>query len=292
MSADRAPNEFVDVPELVPGAVVSAVGYRSTDPAPRLHRGLPSPALTLVLSLDEPIVTGHTPAQATGPDADRHLVVLGGLHTQPAYIAQPAAQTGIHLALRPLAARALLGMPAGEVRQLSADGTEVLGPELARVRERMCETDSWSRRFALLADFLRHRYREAAYRPAPRPEVAEAWRWIAWHRGTGSMEGLARHVLLSRRQLTDLFRTEIGVTPKAASRLMRFEQARQRITGALVHDEALDLSAVAHSSGYYDHSHLVRDFQQYTGISPTGWLAEERRNIQAGAHINGEDLDA
>lgn len=272
--------------------MVSAVGYRSTEPTPRLHRGLPSPALTLVLSLDEPIVTGHTPAQASGPDADRHLTVIGGLHTHPAYIAQPDAQMGVHLALWPLAARALLGMPAGEVRQLSADGTEVLGPELARVRERMCEADRWSRRFALLADFLRHRYREAERQPEPRPEVVEAWRWLALHRGTGSIEGLARHVMLSRRQLTDLFRAETGVTPKTASRLMRFEQARQRIAQTLVHDEDLDLAAVAHASGYYDHSHLVRDFQQYTGVSPTGWLAEERRNIQAGTRRHGEDLNA
>ncbi|MCK1797539.1 helix-turn-helix domain-containing protein [Streptomyces sp. XM4193] len=292
MAADAARNEFVPLPGLLPGAVVSAVGYRMTDSAPRVHRGLPSPALTLVLSLDEPIVTGRSPAHATGPQAHREPIVLGGLHTGPAFIAQPCRQAGIQLAVRPCAARELLGLPAGELGMLGNDVGAVLGPDADRLREQLQEAQSWAERYALLAAFLRRRSEDAARRPGPRPEITAAWQWIARHRGAGSMEGLARHVLLSRRQLTELFRAELGVTPKAASRLMRFECARQQIVRSLGRDTAPDLSEVAHASGYYDHSHLVRDFRQYAGTTPTGWLAEERRNIQAGAHQRGEDLDA
>ncbi|MGV2920226.1 helix-turn-helix domain-containing protein, partial [Streptomyces alfalfae] len=62
----------------------------------------------------------------------------------------------------------------------------------------------------------------------------------------------------------------------------------RRCTAAVVRAVATgapqDLARVAADCGYYDHSHLVRDFRQYTGVSPTRWLAEECRNIQAGAH--------
>jgi AraC-like DNA-binding protein len=281
--------EFVSTARLLPDAVVSTVGYRITGPATVIHRGLPSPALTVVFSLDDPIVTGVSPTHATGPDAYRNQIILGGLHTSPAYIAQPAVQSGIQLAVRPLEARALFGLPASELRALTTEGADVLGKSATRLREQICEMTTWPERFAVLARYLRGRYEN---QKQPRPEVMEAWRWIAWHRGTGSMTGLAQHVLLSQRQLTTLFRAEVGLTPKAVSRLMRFENARQRMAQTVRNGTPSDLTAIAHACGYFDHSHLVRDFQQYVGTSPTQWIAEERRNIQAGAHQKSEAWDS
>ena len=107
---------------------------------------------------------------------------------------------------------------------------------------------------------------------------------MARFRGTGSMDGLARHVHLSGRQLRTLFDREVGMSPKQVSRLMRFDHAKQAIIEAVDAGGALDLTAIAVRTGFYDHAHLDRDFAALTGTSPTGWLAEERRNIQAGGH--------
>ncbi|MEU1950156.1 AraC family transcriptional regulator, partial [Streptomyces sp. NPDC020125] len=62
------------------GMVVTAVGYRSQGIPPTLHRGLPSPYLTLIFSLEGPVVGGVTPEQARGPGASRTEIVVGGLH--------------------------------------------------------------------------------------------------------------------------------------------------------------------------------------------------------------------
>ncbi|MEV5976109.1 helix-turn-helix domain-containing protein [Streptomyces sp. NPDC052114] len=282
--------EFVRAVPRLDGMVVSAVGYRTTGMRPTLHRGLPSPYLTVIFSLDGPIATGATPGQATGADAVRTDIVLGGLHQSPAYVAQPEHEAGIQLAVHPLAARALLGLPAAELAgQLVTAGTDVLGDRAAEIRERLCALERWADRFALLAAYLRHR--AAADRAAApvRPEVAEAWAWLARHRGAGTLDGLARHVALSERRLTALFRAETGLGPKQAARLMRFQHAKAAVVRAAAADTPRDLARIAADSGYYDHSHLVRDFQQYTGASPTRWLAEECRNIQAGAHGTDED---
>ena len=105
-------------------AVGSMVGYEITDDAPAVHRGLPSPWLTLVISLAGPVPTATEP----GEDAPlhRYASLVGGLHTSPAYIHQPAHQAGVQLALDPLAARDLLGVPAGELG-LVTDADDVLG---------------------------------------------------------------------------------------------------------------------------------------------------------------------
>ena len=48
---------------------------------------------------------------------------------------------------------------------------------------------------------------------------------------------------------------------------------------------SLDLSRIAVDLGYYDHAHLVRDFGDFAGLSPTAWIAEEFRNVQAGVDL-------
>ena len=103
------------------------------------------------------------------------------------------------------------------------------------------------------------------------------------------MDGLAAHVGLSSRQLTTLFGREVGLAPKQVSRLMRFGYARQRIVAGVRRGVRSDLAAIAADCGYYDQSHLDRDFAQYVGLSPTAWIAEERRNLQAAADPTGAD---
>ncbi|MFF1697178.1 helix-turn-helix domain-containing protein [Streptomyces sp. NPDC058257] len=282
--------EFVRAAPRLDGMVVSAVGYRTAGERPGLHRGLPSPYLTLIFSLDGPVATGLSPEQAVGPDAIRTDIVLGGLHQSPAYVVRPEHEAGIQLAVHPLAARALFGVPASELTGgLVTSGAQVMGRRAVDVRELLCEQGGWEERFASLSGYLRQRVADADADAAVRPEVAEAWAWLARHRGVGTLRGLSRHVALSERRLTTLFRAETGLSPKQAGRLMRFQRARDAVVRPVASGGAPDLARVAADCGYYDHSHLVRDFRQYTGVSPSGWLAEECRNIQAGSHGGGEE---
>jgi AraC-like DNA-binding protein len=168
----------------------------------------------------------------------------------------------------------------------------VLGRRVAELHERLLEQTGWEARFALLASYLRGRAAQADRAGRVRPEVGEAWAWLARHRGAGTLNGLAQQVALSPRRLTTLFRAETGLSPKQAARLMRFEHAKTTVVRALTAGAPPNLAQIAADCGYYDHSHLVRDFRQYTDVSPTAWLAEECRNIQAGGHRNGEQWEA
>ncbi|MEV0524830.1 helix-turn-helix domain-containing protein [Streptomyces sp. NPDC050439] len=282
--------EFVRAAPRLDGMVVSAVGYRTRGERPGLHRGLPSPYLTLIFSLDGPVVTGATPEQAGTRGAIGTDIVLGGLHQSPAYVVRPEHEAGIQLAVHPLAARALFGVPAAELAgELVTPGAEVMGRRAAELRELLCEQDGWEERFASLSAYLRQRAAAATSAGSVRPEVGEAWAWLARHQGVGTLRGLSRHVALSERRLTTLFRAETGLSPKQAGRLMRFQRARNAVVRPVAAGAAPDLARVAADCGYYDHSHLVRDFRQYTGASPSAWLAEECRNIQAGSHGGGEE---
>jgi AraC-like DNA-binding protein len=260
-------------------AIVAAHhGYRTRDVPPTHHLGLPSPYVTLIFTLHEPLrVVRHAdPRQA--PDSYRALV--GGLHTSAAVVEHGGAQSGIQLQLSPLGARGLLGVPAGELAGLDLHATDLLGRLGDGLQEQLQAADTWGGRFRLLNDQLG---RALDLERPPPPEVRRAWHLLCGSGGTARVADVARAVGWSERHLAGRFRTEIGLTPKSAARVIRFDRARRMLPGR-------SGAAVAATCGYADQSHLVRDFVDFTGLAPSAWLAAEVGNLQASDDTAGRHL--
>jgi AraC-like DNA-binding protein len=261
-------------------------GYRQRGGPPALHRGLPSPFLTLIFTLDEPltIVAHPDPGQPPGDFG----TLLGGLHASPALIGHEGAQSGIQVAVKPLGARALLGLPAGELAFADVPAEAVLGADCARIHDRVRVAGGWPERFGVLDEaFVALRDRHEA---APAPEVGWAWRRLLRSGGTVPVSELAAETGWSTRHLASRFRAEIGLGPKAAARVIRFDRARRGLlgsAGARPH-AGLGLADLAVACGYFDQAHLAREFRALAGCPPSRWLAEEFRNVQAGAWLAGE----
>ncbi|HKJ11018.1 MAG TPA: helix-turn-helix domain-containing protein [Ornithinimicrobium sp.] len=258
------------------------VGYAATGLSPGVHRGLPSDSLVMVFSIDEPV---HTAATFHDWLQGRHhsqWTVLGGLHTTAAWVDQPGRWRGIQVALHPLGARRLFGLPAAALPVTSWDARELLGSQLEEVHANLAAATSWSARYAVVTEFLTARL-ATEQGGVVRPEVTEAWRCLARGRGRARVAELAHHVGYSRRRLTDVFRAETGLSPKTAARLMRFDAARRAVALRSALGRPLDIAEIAVDNGYYDHAHLVREFTEFAGLGPTLWLREEFPNVQAGA---------
>ena len=121
--------------------VAHYTGYRQRGVPPARHRGLPSPFLTLIFTLDEPLVILAHPDPRQPPGDFGAL--LGGLHSTPALITHDGAQSGIQVALRPLGARALLGLPAGELAEIDVPAEAVLGGVCTELRARAVAAPGW-----------------------------------------------------------------------------------------------------------------------------------------------------
>ncbi|MGW7006857.1 helix-turn-helix domain-containing protein [Streptomyces sp. NPDC054933] len=254
-------------------------GYRQAGIAPARHRGLPSPYLTLIVTLDDPLVVAGHPDHRQAPGV--YASLLGGLHRAPALITHPGRQSGVQVALSPLGARSLLGLPAGELANIDAPADAVLGRRIESLRAGMVEASDWQQRFALLDAWLTGLIRPDRAVP---PEVARAWELLLRSGGAMSAAALADEVGWSGRHLASRFRTEIGLSPKAAARVVRFDRAR-RVIGDLARRPGPGtdptLAEIAVTYGYFDQAHLARDFRELAGCAPSRWLAEEFRNVQA-----------
>lgn len=283
-------------------------GYRQRGVPPATHRGLPSPYLTLILTLDDPLMLAEHPdlAQPSGS----YLLLLGGLHTSPALVTHDGRQSGVQIALSPLGARALLGLPAGELGGLDLHADDVLGPDVVEAHEALRLAADWPGRFAALDAWLLRRAAKLEAGP-PAGEVGHAWRLLLRTGGAAPVASVAREIGWSPRRLSGRFNDEIGLSPKAAARVIRFDRARRALAARVMaagpdgsgprprpgpglrsgpgprsgSGPGLGLADLAVACGYFDQAHLDREFRALAGCPPVHWVAEEFRNIQAGAHF-------
>jgi AraC-like DNA-binding protein len=273
---------------MAPGVVASATAYASSGLEPGSHRGLPSPWLTFLVSIDGPVRVSGTvaegaqgavfdPAAATSYD-----VMVAGLHPVAAVVEQPARQEGVQLALHPLTASTVLGCRAADLATVGDHGHEVLGRASVELHERVACARGEQQRLDVVQAWVRRRI-DTSHPRAVRLEVSRAWDLLAASRGMARITDVARDVALSPRQLRVLVEREVGLTPKQLARSFRFSEVVTGLTSGR------PLTEVAASAGYADQAHLSREFRQMVGCAPTTWLVEKRRNVQDGGHRNRPD---
>ncbi len=143
---------------------------------------------------------------------------------------------------------------------------EALGREGTRLVEQLAEASSWEARLDLLdASFGDREVATLA------PEVVWLRRQLVRSRGQARVELLMDETGWSRRHVTERFRRQIGITPKAYARLLRFRHAMALLGAPRC---GRSLADVAIEAGYYDQSHLTRDFAVLAGTPPGQFRTE------------------
>jgi AraC-like DNA-binding protein len=74
---------------------------------------------------------------------------------------------------------------------------------------------------------------------------------------------------LSQKKFIRHFTQEVGFTPKLYLRVKRFHRLLDRVWTM----PTVDWAPLAAEHGYYDQPHLIRDFREFCGFTPTQYLA-------------------
>ncbi|MEU6590499.1 helix-turn-helix domain-containing protein [Streptomyces sp. NPDC046881] len=238
-------------PSRVPGLGMAGFRVRELDAL----RMVPHPAVTLVLEFG----AGSPVLDCAGRQQRGSLVAGPGLGSGGAVRARGVNVECVQVRLSPVIARAVLGASPADLDGAVVSLGDLWGREASRIRERLGEVSSWQDRFAL-TDALLARRHEAG--PPVDPEVAWAWHRIVVSRGLIRVDGLAAEVGWSRKRLWSRFRSQLGLPPKRAVKLVRFDHAAHRLVAG---EHA---ARVAADTGYADQSHLHRDVMAFTGVTP------------------------
>ncbi len=152
----------------------------------------------------------------------------------------------------------------------SIDLEAVWGSAARTLRERLRENLSPCGKLCFLENFLLERY---AGRLTPHRVVEFAVRSFQRAPGVATVREVARSTGWSERRFSQIFREEVGLSPKSWTRIQRFQKAVKHL-----HRGAdLRLADLALECGYYDQSHFANDFRAFSGIDVTSYSALRTR---------------
>jgi len=166
------------------------------------------------------------------------------------------------VSFRPGAAGAILGVPMSDLTDGHIPIDALWGQRARTLHDQLLAAANPTHIFALLEQALRARLaRPILIHPA----VAHA---LVQSPNPGSplrVADVQRETGYSNRHFIALFRSAVGLTPKHYYRVQRFKAALQLLAGST----PASLASVAASVGYFDQSHLTREFRDLAGIAPT-----------------------
>jgi AraC-like DNA-binding protein len=240
--------------ELV-GKVSSYYGFRESTSTPVRRREGPGRDVVLIISFGEEwLING-----------ERFTSFAAGLHDRQVTTEHGGRSFGMHVNLPPPAAYMLFGLPLHTLAHRVVP-LEDLFDEPALV-DRLHDAGGWVARFQLLDSVLMKRLADA--RPLS-PGVVWAWRRLVESDGRIAVGVLTEELGWSRKRIVARFREQVGMSPKAVARLLRFERAR-----ALAEWPGRpDWARIAVECGYYDQSHLINDFRSVTGLTPATFFQD------------------
>ena len=96
-------------------------------------------------------------------------------------------------------------------------------------------------------------------------------------KGSASIIGILKEDLSKRRQLERKFVKQIGLSPKQLGKVIRLQSALKM----LLNEEGESLTNIAYENEYYDQAHFIKDFKEFTGISPKEFLGNENMTLSS-----------
>ena len=263
MSAHMDYREFTPDPALQPFVrcywMLSADATDAQrDPEPALPDGSPE----LIFNFGDPFrAVGNN-----GEAIEQPVLMLVGQITGPFTVVPTGRMDLIAVRFRPHGA-ALVCDDLGAITDTWTEGSVLPAPGLVSLHAHLRQTSDLNARVTLIDAWLREC---VALRPAADAAVAAAVQAIEESHGMVALDALAATLGCSLRHLQRRFAVQVGIAPKLLARIRRF----QRVFSAW-RDDAGSLARVAAECGYFDQSHLIRDFRELAGTAPAAFLANQ-----------------
>lgn len=162
--------------------------------------------------------------------------------------------------LYPFAIPVFFDLPATELSNQLPDLISLLGSEGAALEEKIMLAESNTARINIVTSFLERRLEKSQKKQHP---VISAIAFMIHSKRATTVEKVANQYFISQRQFERKFKEYSGLTPKLFSRIVRFHAACEHFG-----DYTKSLTRIAYECGYYDQSHFIHDFKEFSGHHP------------------------
>jgi AraC-like DNA-binding protein len=251
--------------------------YEGRGIAHQTERILPTGTLELAINLRQNELRFYDPER---PDNRSRLsgAVVSGAHGS-GFAPESAEEViiiGVHF--KPGGAFPFLGLPASDLADTHVDLETLWGQSAGRLRERLCEARTSVERFQLLQEALSSRLCHGVEKHYA---VSAALEMFGKNQAGPTVREAAKYLGLSQRRFIQVFKAEVGMTPKLFSRIQRFQQTRTFIQ----QNPPGNWTTLALDRGYFDQSHFIREFLEFSGLSPTDYINRHKSFIEHNIHV-------
>ncbi|RYG11720.1 MAG: AraC family transcriptional regulator [Burkholderiales bacterium] len=234
----------------------------------RLERIVPVANAGLILNLSED--------QTRVYDDEQHCLyfsgaTLDGPRTRSHLIDTDEQVAVMGVVFRPGGAATFFRERMDRLANGSVDLDALMGRRACALRERLLDTDDARGRLALLQQEL-SRWLGTRAMPASARPLAHALQALDADPRVAALASVARELGSSPRQLGELFRQQVGMTPKRYLRLRRFHQVVNHVGNGAGDRNRIDWAGIALDCGYHDQAHLAHEFREFSGVTPTAFL--------------------
>ena len=228
----------------------------------------PMPSAHVFINLGEPVrLWDSDPSAPPAVFTDGWFM---GVWTRRFLVEYPTRVRVVGVHFKPWGVSPFVDMPASELRDRWVAVDAVWRRSLDRIRNQIGDFASSTEALRVLEEELRSRLSEtlpgARAGPAHRRAVGDLPR-----RGPGRCADRCRRG--EWQLLATHFKTHVGVTPKRVARIYRFAQVILSVDAL----RPVDWSEIAHTAGYFDQAHFAKEFKDFTGHTPTAYLALRHR---------------
>jgi len=178
----------------------------------------------------------------------------------------PAKNIGVMgVRFHPWGLNQFIKIPSAELKGEAVSLKNLFGDSQLKLVDEIFEANNSTQRAGIMDEFLITRYRHKINNEKLSGLIDQ----IHQHRGSLSVDELTRLSGNSERQLERTFHAGIGLSPKAYSRIIRFQNSLRLAS------HARNLTDLALSAGYYDQAHFTREFTDIAGQAPRSYFKGE-----------------
>lgn len=153
-----------------------------------------------------------------------------------------------------------------EINDDNIQVTDIWGAEGRELESRMLEAANNEQRVQIIEQFLLGQLQATATSGL----IKHCVLLINQANGVINIEDLSASLNIGRRHLERQFIDAVGLNPKQYARITRFQHVLSLVEQKRYHT----LTTLAHNTGFYDQAHFIKDFREFTGLSPKQYFAE------------------
>ncbi|MBT2218657.1 helix-turn-helix domain-containing protein [Virgibacillus dakarensis] len=241
--------------------------YKGYHPSHEMERVLPDGSMELVINLEDDLIKVYDQENHDRFKSFRGSLISGP-HSDFAVIdtACQASTIGVHF--KPGGAFPFFKLPVNELRNEHVSLDTLWGAKATDIREQLLEAETPVAKFRILEHCLVEMItKDSVHHPA----VVFALKKFQAFPHQRKIADVTEQISLSSRRFIQVFKEEVGLTPKQFTRIQRFQNVLRLIKG----EKQVDWTDIAFNCGYYDQAHFIRDFQSFSGLSPTTYHSHQ-----------------